>query len=192
MSHQVRVQAALFTCCLLILSSHSILGEELWEVPYLCTYLESYKVENQHQRESQQQRDHSVYLKTILGFKIRSKGDLYSQSLVVEFLEISTQRHTHNIPFMASITSTVPAPFSSAKTNIKTPPHVLKPPFPSRLAPVKKKKTNRDIFEELKKVQVNIPLLDAIKSIPSYAKFLKELCTNKRKIQEHSEVFVSE
>ncbi|KAI5350946.1 hypothetical protein L3X38_003837 [Prunus dulcis] len=26
-------------------------------------------------------------------------GDLYSQSLVVEFLEISAQHHSHNIPF---------------------------------------------------------------------------------------------
>ncbi|CAL8087580.1 unnamed protein product [Prunus armeniaca] len=65
--------APLFTCCLLILSSQSILGEELWGSAYLCTYLKSYKVENQHQRESQQQRDHSLYLNIILGFKIRSK-----------------------------------------------------------------------------------------------------------------------
>ncbi|RDY08769.1 hypothetical protein CR513_06948, partial [Mucuna pruriens] len=31
------------------------------------------------------------------------------------------------------------------------------------------------------KVEINIPLLDAIKKIPKYAKFLKELCVHKRK-----------
>ncbi|RDX74598.1 hypothetical protein CR513_45635, partial [Mucuna pruriens] len=31
------------------------------------------------------------------------------------------------------------------------------------------------------KVKINIPLLDAIKQIPKYAKFLKELCVHKRK-----------
>ncbi|KAI5339424.1 hypothetical protein L3X38_018696 [Prunus dulcis] len=72
---------------------------------------------------------------------------------------------------LASSTSMVPTPFSGAKTDIKTPPYVLKPPFLSRLAPIKKEMTNHDIFE---------------------AKFLKELCINKRKIQEHSEVFLSE
>nr|KAJ0199058.1 hypothetical protein LSAT_V11C600327370 [Lactuca sativa] len=31
---------------------------------------------------------------------------------------------------------------------------------------------------------VNIPLLDAIKQLPRYAKFLKELCTSKRKLKD--------
>ena len=33
-----------------------------------------------------------------------------------------------------------------------------------------------EIYEIFKQVKVNIPLLDAIKQIPSYAKFLKDLC----------------
>ncbi|RDX85166.1 hypothetical protein CR513_33661, partial [Mucuna pruriens] len=32
-----------------------------------------------------------------------------------------------------------------------------------------------------KKVEINIPLLDAIKQVPRYTKFLKELCIHKRK-----------
>ncbi|RDX78125.1 hypothetical protein CR513_41632, partial [Mucuna pruriens] len=32
-----------------------------------------------------------------------------------------------------------------------------------------------------RKVEINIPLLGAIKQIPKYAKFLKELCVHKRK-----------
>ena len=45
----------------------------------------------------------------------------------------------------------------------------------------------------MKKVKLNIPLLDAIKQIPKYAKFLKELCTTKRafKLKGHEMVSVA-
>ena len=52
-------------------------------------------------------------------------------------------------------------------------------PFPQRLVELKKENKLFDIFEILRKLQINIPLLDAIKQIPSYAKFLKDFCTNK-------------
>ena len=35
-------------------------------------------------------------------------------------------------------------------------------------------------MELFKQVHINIPLLDAIKHVPAYAIFLKELCTQKR------------
>ena len=44
----------------------------------------------------------------------------------------------------------------------------------------------------LKQVKVNIHLLDAIKQIPSYAKFLKDLCTFKRKLNVHKKTFLTE
>ncbi|CAL2238779.1 unnamed protein product [Prunus armeniaca] len=37
-------------------------------------------------------------------------------------------------------------------------------------------------MQTLSKVQINIPLLDAIKKIPSYAKFLKEVSSRKKKL----------
>ena len=43
-----------------------------------------------------------------------------------------------------------------------------------------------------KQIKINIPLLDAIKSIPSYAKFLKDLCTAKRKQNVLKKVFLTE
>jgi len=49
----------------------------------------------------------------------------------------------------------------------------------------------KEILETFKKVEVNIPLLDAIKQIPKYAKFLKELCTNKRKLKGNERVSLS-
>ena len=39
----------------------------------------------------------------------------------------------------------------------------------------KKEDKEKEILEVFKKVELNIPLLDAIKQIPKYVKFLKEL-----------------
>ena len=52
-------------------------------------------------------------------------------------------------------------------------------PFLQRVIALKKRATNQDILEVFQQVKVNIPLLDSIKQIPSYAKFLKYLCTVK-------------
>ncbi|CAN6579328.1 unnamed protein product [Malus baccata var. baccata] len=51
-----------------------------------------------------------------------------------------------------------------------------------RFVQTKKEEAEKDILETLRKVQVNIPLLDAIKQVPRYAKFLKELCTTRKRI----------
>ena len=55
------------------------------------------------------------------------------------------------------------------------------PSFPQALAESRKDEKNKDIYETFHRCEVNIPLLDAIKQVPCYAKFLKELCTIKRK-----------
>ncbi|CAN6700771.1 unnamed protein product [Malus baccata var. baccata] len=55
-------------------------------------------------------------------------------------------------------------------------------PFPSRFMQTKKEEAEKDILETFRKVQVNIPLLDAIKQVPRYAKFWKELCTTRKRM----------
>ncbi|CAN6567583.1 unnamed protein product [Malus baccata var. baccata] len=69
------------------------------------------------------------------------------------------------------------------------PPNV---PFPRRFMQSKKEEAQKDILETFRKVQVNIPLLDAIKQVPRYAKFLKELCTTRKRISSKEVVKVSE
>ena len=54
------------------------------------------------------------------------------------------------------------------------------PPFPQALRNKKKAINETEILEVLRQVKVNIPLLDIIKQVPNYAKFLKDLCTVKR------------
>lgn len=39
---------------------------------------------------------------------------------------------------------------------------------------------------------MNIPLLDVIKQVARYAKFLKELCTNKRKLKGDEKISLGE
>ncbi|CAN6687755.1 unnamed protein product [Malus baccata var. baccata] len=65
-------------------------------------------------------------------------------------------------------------------------------PFPSRFMQTKKEEAENDILETFRKVQVNIPLLDAIKQVPRYAKFLKELCTTRKRMSTKEVVKVSE
>ncbi|KAK1427528.1 hypothetical protein QVD17_16215 [Tagetes erecta] len=68
----------------------------------------------------------------------------------------------------------------------------IPPPFPSRFQSTKKEKEDQEIMETFRKVEVNIPLLDAIKQVPRYAKFLKELCTSKKKLKGNETVKVNE
>ncbi|XP_070668511.1 uncharacterized protein [Malus domestica] len=65
-------------------------------------------------------------------------------------------------------------------------------PLPHRFMQSKKDENEKDILETFRKVQVNIPLLEAIKQVPKYAKFLKELCTNKTRKSNKEVVKVSE
>ena len=49
-------------------------------------------------------------------------------------------------------------------------------PFPQTLKAKKKAINQAEILEVLRQVKVNIPLLDMIKQVPTYAKFFKDLC----------------
>ena len=65
-------------------------------------------------------------------------------------------------------------------------------PYPHRLRAPKKLNNHYEIYELFKQIKVNIPLLDAIKKIPSYAKFLKDLCTVNRKLGVNKDAFMTE
>ncbi|KAL7610709.1 hypothetical protein Lser_V15G12116 [Lactuca serriola] len=69
---------------------------------------------------------------------------------------------------------------------------VTPPPFPSRLNKSKREREDNEIMDMFRKVEVNIPLIDVIKQVPRYAKFLKELCTSKKKLKENETVKVGE
>ncbi|KAL7586378.1 hypothetical protein Lser_V15G39225 [Lactuca serriola] len=65
-------------------------------------------------------------------------------------------------------------------------------PFPERLKSMKKEREENDIMQMFKRVQINIPLLEVIKQVPRYARFLKDLCVSKKKLKGNQVVTVGE
>ena len=65
------------------------------------------------------------------------------------------------------------------------------PPFPQALKAKKKSINQAEILEVLRQVKVNIPLLDMNKQVPTYAKFLKDLCTVKRRMNVDKKAFLT-
>ena len=65
-------------------------------------------------------------------------------------------------------------------------------PFPQSLNTKKKAINQAEILEVLRQVKVNIPLLDMIKQVPTYAKFLKDLCTVKKGLNIDKKAFLTE
>ena len=68
----------------------------------------------------------------------------------------------------------------------------IPPPFPQALRGKKNASQQAGILEVLRQVTVNIPLLDIIKQVPTYAKFLKDLCTIKKGLGIEKKAFLTE
>ncbi|RVX16224.1 Retrovirus-related Pol polyprotein from transposon 297 [Vitis vinifera] len=66
------------------------------------------------------------------------------------------------------------------------------PAFSSSITWEKGIRNAAEILEVLRQVKVNIPLLDMIKQVPTYAKFLKDLCTIKRGLTVNKKAFLIE
>ena len=97
------------------------------------------------------------------------------------------------IPVLANAAPTVtdsPEEEQSAKREeVKT--NVV-PPFPQALRKNKNSVNQTEMLEVLRQVKVNIPLLDMIKQVSTYEKFLKDLCTVKRGLNVNKKAFLTE
>ncbi|XP_068307439.1 uncharacterized protein [Pyrus communis] len=83
---------------------------------------------------------------------------------------------------------------NTAEATTKNAKRVYVPPmpYPERLKPKAKDQQLTDFMKTLAKVQINLPLIDAIENIPSYAKFLKDVCTKKKKLVDFEKVILAE
>ena len=89
-------------------------------------------------------------------------------------------------------TSTAQPSESSVKEGEPVRTYKPTPPYPGRLrARVDTEQYSR-FLEMLKKLHVNLPFVEAVTKMPKYAKFLKDLLTNKKKLEELSIVTLSE
>ncbi|KAL4385781.1 hypothetical protein GQ457_15G018480 [Hibiscus cannabinus] len=58
------------------------------------------------------------------------------------------------------------------------------PPFPQRLKNQKQDYQFKKFLDILKQVHINLPLMEALQQMPNYAKFLKDMVTRKKRIEE--------
>ncbi|XP_009597677.1 uncharacterized protein [Nicotiana tomentosiformis] len=65
-------------------------------------------------------------------------------------------------------------------------------PFPQKMKREKLDSQFAKILEILKQIDINIPFTEALLQMPSYAKFLKEILSRKRKLEEVSVVMLTE
>ncbi|GKE66071.1 aspartic peptidase, partial [Tanacetum coccineum] len=65
-------------------------------------------------------------------------------------------------------------------------------PFLGRLKKEKEKEQFRKFFKNLQHLSINIPFVEALEQMPKYAKFMKDLLTNKVKFEETSKVTLNE
>ncbi|GJZ71022.1 reverse transcriptase domain-containing protein [Tanacetum coccineum] len=71
-------------------------------------------------------------------------------------------------------------------------PYKPKIPYPQRLRKEKMEAQYGKFLNMIRAVQINVPLIDVLAEMPNYGKFLKELISNKHKIEQISAAFLSD
>src|SRR3954470_14399201 len=72
------------------------------------------------------------------------------------------------------------------KEKVATPKPAVKLPFPTRNKKKEQHEKNFEKFLEMfKKLELNIPFLEALEQMPTYAKFMKDIIAKKRTIADH-------
>ncbi|XP_017984342.1 PREDICTED: uncharacterized protein LOC108663632 [Theobroma cacao] len=66
------------------------------------------------------------------------------------------------------------------------------PPFPQHLQKQKLDKHFQNFLKEFKKLHINIPFAKALEQMPSYVKFLKDILTKKRKLEDFETITFTE
>ena len=61
-------------------------------------------------------------------------------------------------------------------------------PYPQRLRNQKEEQLFKKFLDVLKQVHITLPLVEAIEQIPSYARFLKDILSKKKKLTEYETV----
>ncbi|XP_027174818.1 uncharacterized protein LOC113774490 [Coffea eugenioides] len=115
---------------------------------------------------------------------LRSSKEM--QSLILQARKINEEKVNEEFEKKEPSTEKVSHKCDASKT------FEIDPPFPSRMAKTKKEETEKEILDTFRKVEINIPLLDVIKQLPKYAKFLKGLCTNRNKLNNDDKIRVGE
>ncbi|XP_019172476.1 PREDICTED: uncharacterized protein LOC109167860 [Ipomoea nil] len=71
-------------------------------------------------------------------------------------------------------------------------PYVPPIPYPQRLQKRNQDNNFKRFLEVFKKLQINIPFAEALANMPSYAKYIKKIVSNKKKLEEFATVHLNE
>ncbi|GJS29320.1 reverse transcriptase domain-containing protein [Tanacetum coccineum] len=85
-------------------------------------------------------------------------------------------------------------PPSSKKNKSDPPPlkaYKLKIPYPQCLCKKKMEEQYPKVIDLIKEVRINVPLVDVLAGMPNYGKFLKDLMSNRSKIEQISAAFLN-
>ncbi|XP_017618111.1 uncharacterized protein LOC108462706 [Gossypium arboreum] len=141
--------------------------------------------QNRETKDFQQKIEASIRELTILIERLNSQGKLPSQT------EPNPRQNANAVTLRSGkILEPIPGknlgqeitqekPKNNEQVRAKPPLPKIQPPFPRELNQCQKSKEDKEILKTFRNVEINLLLLDAIRQIPRYAKFLKELCTNK-------------
>ncbi|GJY55109.1 hypothetical protein Tco_0446773 [Tanacetum coccineum] len=86
-------------------------------------------------------------------------------------------------------------PLPKKPTQPETPPlkaYKSKLPYPKRLNKEKMEARYAKFLDMIKEVKINVPLVDILAGMPNYEKFLKDLVSNKSKMEQISASFLTE
>ncbi|GJX54688.1 reverse transcriptase domain-containing protein [Tanacetum coccineum] len=81
-------------------------------------------------------------------------------------------------------------PIQTDKLPLKA--YIPKIPYPQHLNKEKIEARYAKFLDMIKEVRINIPLVDVLAGMPNYGKFLKDLVTNKSKMEQISAAFLTE
>ena len=80
----------------------------------------------------------------------------------------------------------------ASKGEVQLPPYVPKVPFPQRLKKHQLDAQFSKFVEKLRKLQINLSFVEALENMPKYAKFLKDILSNKRAWDDNQTVSLTE
>jgi len=85
-----------------------------------------------------------------------------------------------------------PDEVSKDPKTISPKPYIPPLPFLQRMAKAKLNIQFGKFLDVLRKLYIDMPFIEALTQMPSYAKFMKEILSNKRKLEEHETVALTE
>ena len=133
----------------------------------------------------------AVFTRTVRGAEVE-------EPVMIEAKPIEKEMEIEPAPGKVHITrlslASIAQPKESEEKISEAPLRVYKPriPYPARLHANKGDEQNGKFFDMLKQLHINIPFVEALMSMPKYAKFLKDMLTNKKKLEEFSTVALTE